>query len=178
MDSSSSFSPTLALWLRSHPVSPEGCLPPRSLVLSRGLLHFPLPEAAYFHSILLGHWASIVPPYPILFHLSTHSPLSHPDPSPSLPLMIIPFSHLSQIEASSFEHFCLMHFLCSVDCILGMYLFIYFYFLTSIHLSVSTYHACAWLWVTSLRMVFSRSIHLPEHFMISLLLIVEVYSIV
>jgi hypothetical protein len=51
--------------------------------------------------------------------------------------VIIFFFLLSRIEAPSLEPFCLINFLWSVGCILGI-----LYFFANIHLSVSTYHAC------------------------------------
>jgi hypothetical protein len=93
------------------------------------------------------------PPTPGGLHISIHSsgPLGFssvflliPDPVPPptsgpslhLPPVIILFPFLSRIEASSLGPYCLLHFLWSVCCILGI-----LYFLTNIHLSVSTYHA-------------------------------------
>jgi hypothetical protein len=54
---------------------------------------------------------------------------------PPTPLMIAFFSLPNGTEAYSLGHFSL--FSSSVDCILGI-----MYFLTNIHLLVSTYHAC------------------------------------
>ena len=63
-----------------------------------------------------------------------------------------------------------LSFMCFANCILGI--------LSSwanIHLSGSAYHPCVFFcdWVTSLRMITSRSIHLPKNFINSLLLIAE-----
>jgi len=113
-------------------VSPESVSPPGFLALSRGSPHFPLPEAAYFQSFSWpsGLLSCPLPTYLILFSSPIQVPLS-------LPPMIIFFPLLSEIEASSLGPSCLLHFLLSVGCILGV-----LYFLVNIHLSVSTYHAC------------------------------------
>jgi hypothetical protein len=53
------------------------------------------------------------------------------------------------------------------------------YFMANVHLQVSTYYACPFgTGLTSLRMIFSRSIYLPTEFMMPLFLIAEQYSIV
>jgi hypothetical protein len=47
-------------------------------------------------------------------------------------------------------------------------------FVFNIHLSVSTYHACLFGdWLTTLRIIFSSSVHWPAKFMISMILIAE-----
>jgi hypothetical protein len=51
-------------------------------------------------------------------------------------------------------------------------------FWATIHLSVSAYHVFFCDWVTTLRMISSRCIHLSKNFMNSLFLIAEWYSIV
>jgi hypothetical protein len=56
--------------------------------------------------------------------------------------LIVFFSLPSGTEASSLEHFNLLTFLSSVDCILGILYF--FSFLANIYLLVSTYHVSGW----------------------------------
>jgi hypothetical protein len=127
-----------AFWLRS----PQWVLslsPPRSLVLSRGSPHLPLTKAVYFHSF---SWPSGLPFCPLPHHIWSCS-LFFPSPSLPLPPVIISFPFLSGIEDSSPGHFCLLHLLWSVGCILGI-----LYVLANIHLSLSTYHACPFSYFT------------------------------
>ena len=58
----------------------------------------------------------------------------------------------------------------SVNCILGIRSF-----WVNTHFSLSAYHVCVFFydWVTSLRMIFSSSIHLPKNFINSLFLTAE-----
>jgi hypothetical protein len=58
--------------------------------------------------------------------------------------------------------------MCVANCILGS-----LSFWANIHLSVSVNHVFFCDWVMTLRMIFSRSIHLPKNFINSLFLIAE-----
>ena len=97
-----------------------------------------------FPSVFAPHFVSVFPPVKILFTL------------------------LRSSEASTLWSFFFLGFMWSVNWILGI-----LNFWTNIHLSVSTYLVCLFLcdWVTSLRMIFSGSIHLPVNFLKSLFLI-------
>ena len=136
MDFTSFLSHCWEFYLRSLPFSPESLSSPRSLVISRGSLHLPPPWGCIFPLILLAPMSSFLSP-----HLHIWScfpfPLTCPSPTqiPSFPLppVIIFFSLSSGIEASSLGPFCLLTFLSSVDCILGI--------LANIHLLVNRYHA-------------------------------------
>ena len=92
-----------------------------------------------FILLALSGLLSCPPPISDPAPLFASSP-SHPDPSLPLPPVIIFFPPLSGIEGSSLVPFCLLTFLSSVDCILGILYF--FFFLANIHLLVSTYHTC------------------------------------
>jgi hypothetical protein len=97
-----------------------------------------------FSSVCAPHFVSISPPVSILFPLQRRT------------------------EASTLWSSFFLSFIWSVNCILGIQ-----NFWANIHLSVSVYHVFFCDWVTSLRMIFSSSIHLPENFMKSLFLIAE-----
>jgi hypothetical protein len=80
-----------------------------------------------------------------------------------LPLNIL-FLLLRRTEALILWSSFFLSFMWYVNCILGI-----LSFWANIHLSVSVYHVCSFCdWVTSLRMIFSSSIHLPKNFMKSL----------
>jgi hypothetical protein len=91
-----------AFHLRSLWLSPKNLWSPRSLVFTRGFLHLPLSEAAYFHSFFWPSWLlpRTPPPashqYLILFF--PFPLLSYPDSSFLLSPMIIFFPLLHVIE--------------------------------------------------------------------------------
>jgi hypothetical protein len=88
-------------------------------------------------------------------------------PSMGILLLILRMNEVSTLWSSLF-----LSFMCFANCILGI-----LSFWTNIHLSVSAYHVCSFVdWVTSLRMISSRSIHLSKNFINSLLLTAEWYS--
>jgi hypothetical protein len=74
--------------------------------------------------------------------------------------MIVLLPLLSGVEASTFWPYFLLSLIWSVSCIMSIPCS-----LPNIHLSVSAYHVLFCNWVTSLRMIFCRSIHLPVNFM-------------
>jgi hypothetical protein len=98
-------------------------------------------------------------------------PFPHPSsiPPKSLPQSTYHeyFALLLRNEESTFWSFFFLSFIWSVNCILSISRF-----WANIQCSVTTYHGLFCDWATSLRMIFSSSIHLPKNFMKSLFLIV------
>jgi hypothetical protein len=87
------------------------------------------------------------------------------------PSMGVLFLILRRGKVSTFWSLFFLSFMCFANCILGI-----LSFWTNIHFSVSTYQVSFFFlcdWVTSLRMIPSRSIHLPRNFINSLSLIAE-----
>jgi hypothetical protein len=123
----------------------------------------PTPAAAGYYSF---SWPS--GPLSLSLHLilPPHFPSSLlPSLSSSLSLspMTILFPLLSVTQASLLGPSFLSNFSGSVRCIMGV-----LYFMPNIHSSVSTLPCLSfWVWVTSLRMIFSSSIYLPEKFIVS-----------
>jgi hypothetical protein len=78
------------------------------------------------------------------------------------------FPILRRIKQSTLWSSFFLSFMCSANCILGI-----LSFWANIHLSVSVYRVFFCDWVTSLRMISSRSIHLSKNFINSLFLIAE-----
>jgi hypothetical protein len=114
-----------------------------SLGLSRGSPQMPPPDAANFHSF---SWPSGLRSCFLTYVLLLLYPFfSYPSTSLPLPQVIVLFPFLSEIEASSFASFFLLNFLCYIGCIMG-----FLYIFSNVHLSVSTYHACPFGFVTSL----------------------------
>jgi hypothetical protein len=111
----------LGISSKAPSLRPESVSLPRSLVCSRGSPNLPTLEFAYFHSFC---WPS--GPFPCPLHTWSCSPFPLSLPSPTLPLPSgVIFSSLpSGIKASSHWPFCLLTFLSSVGCILGiLYIF-------------------------------------------------------
>jgi hypothetical protein len=84
------------------------------------------------------------------------------------PSMGILFPILRRNEVSTLWSSFFLSFMCFANCISGI-----LSFLTNISLSVSAYRVFFCVWVTSLRMISSRSIHLLKNFVNSLFLIAE-----
>ena len=122
-------------------MSPENLSPPGSLVLSRGSPRLSSPTSRILIFIHFAGSLGISPVYPTtpdpvpVFHSSSPLP---PRTSLPLPPMTISCPLLSEIEASSFGHFCLIHFLT----VCGLYILSILYFLANKHLYVSAYPDC------------------------------------
>ena len=115
-----------AFHLKSLTLSPESFSPSKSLVHSTVSPHLPPPKIAYFHSFCRPSGLHSCFPTPSPQYLITFSfpPLLFPTqvpPSLYPPIPVIAFFSLpSRIEVSSLGPFCLLTFLSSMDCILGI----------------------------------------------------------
>jgi hypothetical protein len=108
--------------------------------MTEGPSIFHSPRLLISFILLALCFSPVLSPTPISDPVSLSPPhlLSHLGPSLTLPpVVIISFPILSGVEAFSLGHFCLLHFLWSVGCILGI-----LYFLANIYLSVIAYHTC------------------------------------
>ena len=147
----------------SSSLGPESLPQPCCLGFSSGSSHSPRHTTRYFYSF---SWPSgllsCLPHtrYCLLFF--PPPPLFHTCPSIPLPPMIMLFHVLSEIGDWSI-HICAfpllkLHMVCE-------FFMDILNFLGNIHLSVSTYHIFIHIsfgvWVTSLRMIFSISMHFP-----------------
>jgi hypothetical protein len=89
------------------------------------------------------------------------------------PSMYIWFSLLRRINVSTLSSFLFLRFMCFANCILSI-----LSFWANIDLSVNANHCDVYDWLTSLRKISSRSIHLSKNYINSLFLIAAWYSIV
>ena len=153
-----------AFRLMSSSLGPESLPQPCCLGFSSGSSHSPCHTTRYFHSF---SWPSgllsCLPHtrYCLLFF--PPPPLFHTCPSIPLPPMIMLFHVLSEIGDWSIQIWAFpllkLHMVCE-------FFMDILNFLGNIHLSVSTYHIFIHIsfgvWVTSLRMIFSISMHFPR----------------
>jgi hypothetical protein len=160
VDSLSSLSPFWAFHLRSLPLSPESLSHSRSLVLSRGYPNLLPPRLHIFLNIAGPMGLSHVPPsqYLILFPLSTPCPLSHPVPS------LLPSSSSDYFVPTSKREWSTWAFLFgNLLKVCGLYP--RYSIISGYYPLISTYipRLFSLVWVTSVRMIFSSSIYLPEN---------------
>ena len=192
----SSLSLLMTCHLRSLPLSPERLSPPRPLVHFGGfpLPHLISPEATCFHSFCWPSWLpSVFSPesvpdqvllsslFPIPLKLFLSDALLPPNlwlfSSPSKVGLKCP--HLATSGCWSLwglwnVPWVLCYFVC-------LFLCLFCFAFSCWHLLISEYMPCMsfWVWVTSLRMIFTSSIHLPSKFrMSSFLIAAEYYTIV
>jgi hypothetical protein len=154
----------------SYLLGPGSLLLSWYLEFSGGYPQFPIPHCytPLFNFLTLCR-PSQSPPIPDPAHFPPPPLFLLPSPSHPLPSVSILFPLLRRTEASTLWSSFFLSFIWSVSCILG-----FLSFLPNIYLSLSAYHVCSFCdLLTSLRTIFSSSIHLPKNFINSLSLIAE-----
>ena len=156
--------------LRPFPSSLDSLSPLRSWYFLEGA---PPPPTSWGYPcpffLLVSRIHCCSPQCLIMFPLSPPYTFAHPCSSFHLTPVTAFFSLSSRTEPSSLGPFSLLNFLSSADCILGI---LCMFWLISTYWWVHTLHVL-WSWVSSTRIFFSSSIHLPRKFMIASFLIAE-----